>query len=61
MYELGDEGRNALGLKGQAHVEKAFNFDKYAETWDDLIMRLHEEHGAWETRTGYQPYEVREF
>jgi len=61
MYELGDEGRNALGLKGQAHVEKAFNFDKYAETWDDLIMRLHEEHGSWETRTGYQPYEVREF
>jgi len=61
MYELGDEGRNALGLKGQAYVEKTFNFDKYAETWDDLIMRLHEEHGSWETRTGYQPYEVREF
>jgi len=61
MYELGDEERKALGLKGQAYVEKTFNFDKYAETWDDLIMRLHEEHGSWETRTGYQPYEVREF
>jgi len=61
MYELGDEERKTLGLKGQAYVEKTFNFDKYAETWDDLIMRLHEEHGSWETRTGYQPYEVREF
>ena len=61
MYELGDEGRRAWGLKGQAYVEKTYNFDKYAETWDDLIMRLHEEHGSWETRTGYQPYEVREF
>jgi len=61
MYELGDEERKTLGLKDQAYVEKTFNFDKYAETWDDLIMRLHEEHGSWETRTGYQPYEVREF
>ena len=61
MYEMGDEGRHELGAKGRTFVEKTFNFDTYAETWDDLIMRLHEELGSWDTRTGYQPYEVREF
>ena len=55
------ESRREMGLKGRAHTQREFNFDDFIKRWDDLFMKIHNEHGSWEDRTGYTPYEVRTF
>ena len=61
IYEMTPESRREMGLKGRAHTQREFNFDDFIKRWDDLFMKIHNEHGSWEDRTGYTPYEVRTF
>ena len=61
MYNAGPEGRSQMGLDGRAFTQKRFNFNDFIEKWDDLLTKVHEEKGSWETRTGYQSYEMRTF
>jgi glycosyltransferase involved in cell wall biosynthesis len=61
LYEMGEEKRRELGVKGRAWAEDRFNFDKFIQTWDDLFTSIHEEKGSWNERTGYSSYEVRVF
>jgi len=59
MYEMGPEGRAELGASGREHALKEFNFDDFVQRWDDLLTEVHETKGSWETRTGYESYEMR--
>lgn len=61
LYEMGDEGRSALGAAGREYTEKHFNFDDFIQRWDDLFTSLHEEKGSWDTRQGYKSYDVRTY
>jgi len=61
LYEMGDEKRTELGVKGRAWTQDRFNFDKYVQRWDELFTSIHEEKGSWEDREGYNAYEVRVF
>ena len=60
IYNMSKEERKELGLKGQAHVEKNYNFNKYVLAWDDLLKGIHEKFGAWETRKGYKTWDLLE-
>lgn len=53
MYHLGREGRKELGLKGREHVIKNYNFENFNKQWVDMMLKVHDEHGSWETRKGY--------
>ena len=53
MYHLGKEERNQMGLKGREHVMKNYNFDTFNKQWVDIMTKVHEEEGSWETRKGY--------
>tara|TARA_R110000824_G_scaffold28907_5_gene96663 strand:+ start:236 stop:1486 length:1251 start_codon:yes stop_codon:yes gene_type:complete len=59
MYEMGPEERAKLGTEGREHALKEFNFDDFVQRWDDLLTEVHETKGSWETRTGYESYEMR--
>ncbi len=61
LYEMSPEARREMGQKGREWTQKEFNFDDFIQRWDDLFMKIVDEHGSWDTRTGYSPYEVRVF
>ena len=61
LYEMSEEERTALGSAARKYTQQEFNFDTFIETWDTLFTSINEELGSWESRTGYQPYEVRTF
>ena len=61
MYEMGDDERTALGAAGRARTEEQFGFEKYISRWDELFTHIHNTKGSWDTRTGYDAYEVRTF
>ena len=61
LYEMEDEKRRDLGRLGREWTQKQFNFEDYTQKWDDLFIKIYEEKGSWETRSGYSSYEVRVF
>ena len=60
IYNMSKEERRELGLKGAAHVDKNYNFNKYVTSWDMILKEIHEKHGSWDTRKGYKTWELRE-
>ena len=60
IYEMSPEDRQALGEAGVKHVKENYSFKKYASTWPEVLMTLHEKHGSWETRKNYKSWELLE-
>ncbi len=60
MYDMGLDGRLELGLKGARYVRKNYNFDDFNKSWVDLMMKIHEEQGSWETRKNYSGIRFKE-
>ena len=58
LYNAGPEARLEMGKKGRAHVEKNYNFDDFKNKWVKLILDVHEKHGSWENREGYQNWRM---
>ncbi len=52
--------RKALGLAGREHVMKNYNFETFNNTWVDILTKLHEEEGSWETRKQEQRWTLEE-
>ena len=60
MYNKTTKERKELGLKGRKHVEKNYNFENFIKTWDEVLTKVHEEHGSWETRNRKQNWTLEE-
>tara|TARA_R110000824_G_scaffold22464_4_gene82183 strand:- start:3317 stop:4630 length:1314 start_codon:yes stop_codon:yes gene_type:complete len=60
FYNLSVEERTKLGKAGRAHVMKNYNFEKFSAQWDDIMTRVHENNGSWETRKNYSSYNFKE-
>ena len=60
MYYLGEEERRNLGLQGHKHVRNNYSFDSFCQQWVSTMLQVHEEHGSWETRNGYNGIVFRE-
>ena len=50
MYDLGEEARREMGLKGRVHVLENYNFNNYGSKWVELMTKFYEEYGSWDTR-----------
>lgn len=50
MYGMPEEDRAIYGRSGREHVVKNYNFETFNQTWVDLMLRIYEEEGSWETR-----------
>jgi glycosyltransferase involved in cell wall biosynthesis len=53
MLAMGPEERVKLGASGREHVLKNYNFRTFNEQWVNLMLKVHEEYGSWETRSNY--------
>mgnify|MGYP003647123909 CR=1 FL=1 len=60
MYNMTKEEKEELGKSGREHVMKNYNFDEFSQKWVDLIDSVVENYGSWETRTGYNRWEMLE-
>jgi glycosyltransferase involved in cell wall biosynthesis len=60
IFNMSEEERENLGKAGQEHVSKNYNFTTLANKWPILLEEIHLEMGSWETRKGYQPWELIE-
>jgi len=60
MYGTGPENRKELGENGRNHVLANYNFDNFNKQWVNLMLKVHEEHGSWETRKGYSSITYKE-
>ena len=60
IYNMSEEERAAVGKLGRQHVTNNYNFEKYKNNWEALLLRVHEEYGSWENRKGYKKYELTE-
>jgi len=56
---MDEEARKTMGRSGREHVVNNYNFDTFNKTWVDLMTKIYEEHGSWETR-GYKNYRFLE-
>ena len=59
MYAMSKEDREIYGRSGRQHVKENYNFETFKETWVNLMLRIHEEEGSWETRN-YKNYRLLE-
>jgi len=60
MYNMTKEERQALGAKGRQHVMQNYNFEQFQSNWVELIDSVVENYGSWETRVGYNRWELLE-
>lgn len=60
MYALSETERYDLGMKGAKHVQQNYNFEQFGEKWVNLMLKIHEKHGSWETRKGYSGITFKE-
>ena len=60
IRDIGPAGRKEMGLKGREYVMENFNFKSFNDSWVNLMIKIHEEHGSWETRKGYNGIELLE-
>jgi len=60
MYGMSEEDRAIYGRSGREHVVKNYSFEVFNKTWVDLMLKIHEEEGSWETRkhSNYRLLEV---
>ena len=45
---------------GRRHVLKNYGFENFEKSWIELMDKIVEEHGSWDTRTGYQRWHLME-
>ena len=60
IYNISEEEREELGKMGKNHIEKNYNFNNFCDNWVQLIDKIVEEHGSWDTRKGFKPYTFME-
>ncbi len=60
MYNKTKEERLAWGKAGRAHALKNYNFLTLQKRWVEIIDNVCEQHGSWETRKGYDRWELME-
>ena len=60
IYNMTPGERKLLGMKGRNHVIKNYNFNSFKKQWVNLVDSIMERHGSWETREGYQSWEIKE-
>jgi glycosyltransferase involved in cell wall biosynthesis len=56
MFYMDKEERAKLGSAGRKHVMQNYNFDTFNKTWVDVMTKIHEEEGSWDTRKTHQPW-----
>ena len=49
-----------MSAAGRRHVLKSYNFEKFEKSWVDLMDKVIEENGSWESRKQYKNWHLME-
>ena len=49
-----------MSLQGMQHVRENYNFETFENNWVELMDRVVEEHGSWDTRKNYKTWHLME-
>ena len=49
-----------MASQGRRHVDKNYNFEKFENSWVELMDKIVEEHGSWETRKNHKRWYLME-
>lgn len=60
IFNMSNEERKALGAKGREYVKRNYNFINFAKNWEEVLLKIHEEHGSWETRKNHKSWVATE-
>jgi len=60
MYNIPKHERQRLGKLGREHVTKNYNFENFNTAWVELIDRVIEERGSWDSRKSYDRWVFKE-
>lgn len=60
IHSMTREERKKLGKKGRGHVMTNYGFADFSQKWVDLMTKIHETCGSWETRKNYKSWEFKE-
>jgi glycosyltransferase involved in cell wall biosynthesis len=60
MYNMTAKERDDLGSAGSEHVKKNYSFEKFQNSWINLVDDITNRLGSWDTRTGYKSWEIKE-
>jgi len=60
MYDIGLDARLEMGMRGHEYVKRNYNFSTFNKSWVDLMTRIHETEGSWETRKNYNGVRFKE-
>lgn len=59
MYEIGEENRHNLGMRGREHVLTNFSWDNSNKFWPELFENIYDKHGSWPNKL-HQKYRAEE-
>jgi glycosyltransferase involved in cell wall biosynthesis len=57
IFSLSQEERDEIGRLARADVMKNYSLDYYGKRWDEVLQRVHDQYGSWDTRKGYKAWE----
>ena len=60
MYNMSAEEREKMAEKGYQHVMLNYNFENFEKTWVETMDNIHEKCGSWDTRKGYESWQLVE-
>jgi len=60
IYNMKEEEREPLGMKGHEHVVQNYNFITFGRKWVKLMLDIHEAKGSWNTRKDYSSITFKE-
>lgn len=60
IYKLGKEGRRNLGILGREHVEQNYNFYELQDKWVEVIDKIINNNGSWNSRKDYSNIKFKE-
>jgi glycosyltransferase involved in cell wall biosynthesis len=60
MYDMSFDERLEMGQRGHEYVKENYNFSNFNKSWVDLMTKIYETEGSWETRTGYNGIRFKE-
>jgi glycosyltransferase involved in cell wall biosynthesis len=60
MMETTEKQRTKMGKDAKKYLEKNYNYLGLLDRWDELLTDIHEEHGSWDTRKGYDRWSLKQ-
>ena len=60
MNDLTRKERKELGMKGREHALKNYGFETYQTRWDEIMTKVYNERGSWDSRKQYKSWTLKD-